>query len=74
MGNERGQSQLKEAKRRERHTYIMVPDTCIIPGTTAVCSKERTAPHDTALQNEGAGGALFVIQQRNMYKSGVVLI
>ena len=31
----------------------MVPGTCIIPGTTAVCSKECTAPHDTAPQSEG---------------------
>ena len=31
--------QLKKAKRREHSTYIMVPGTCIIPGTTAVCSK-----------------------------------
>ena len=26
--------------------------------TAAVCSKERTAPHDTAPQNEGHGTAL----------------
>ena len=36
----------------------MVPGTCIIPGTTAICPKERKAPDDTAPQNDGQGTAL----------------
>ena len=63
MGTERGQSTEESKRTSTQHAHK--PGTCIIPGTTttttaaatatAVCPKERTAPHDTALQNEGQG-------------------
>ena len=57
MGTERGQSS-EESKKTSTQHVIMVPGTFIIPSTTAaVCSKERTAQHDTAPQDEGQGTA-----------------
>ena len=56
MGTERGQ--INRRKQKDEYTKnVLKPGTCIIvPGTTtAVCSKESTAPHDTAPQNEGYG-------------------
>ena len=50
-------NQLTKTRIREHNTCIMVLGTCVIPGTIAICSQERTAPHDTALLNEGQGTA-----------------
>ena len=57
MGTARGQS--TEESKKTTTQRLHKPGTCIIPGTTttAICSKERTAPHNTALQNEGQGTA-----------------
>ena len=58
MGTERGQSTEEVNKTSTKRVHK--PGTCIIPGTyavTAICSKERTAPHNTAPQNEGQGTA-----------------
>ena len=56
MGTERGQS-TKESKNTSTQ-HVHKSGTCIIPGTTSVVSlKERTAPHDSAPQNEGQGTA-----------------
>ena len=55
--------QLKKAKRRvHKNTYITLVSVSylvlqLLLVTAAVCSKERTAPHDTAPQNEGQGTA-----------------
>ena len=56
MGTEKGQS--TEESKKTSTQRVHKPGTCIIPGTTtAICSKERTAPHNTAPQNEGQGTA-----------------
>ena len=57
MGTERGKS--TEESKKTSTQCLHKPGTCIIPGTTttAMCSKERTAPHNTAPQNEGQGTA-----------------
>ena len=56
MGTERGRS--TEESKKTNTQRVHKPGTCIIPGTTtAICSKERTAPHNTAPQNEGQGTA-----------------
>ena len=56
MGTERGQS--TEESKNTSTQRVHKPGTCIIPGTiTAIRSKERTAPHNTATQNEGQGRA-----------------
>ena len=58
MGTERGQSTEESKKTRTQHVHNgTCLGTCIIPGTTAVCSKERTASHDTTPQNDGQGTA-----------------
>ena len=54
-GTERGQPTESKNTSTQR---VHKPGICIIPGnTTAICSKERTAPHNTAPQNEGQGMA-----------------
>ena len=62
MGTERGQSTEESKKTSTQYTYIN--QVCVsylvlqlLLETAAVCSKERTAPHDTAPQNEGQGTA-----------------
>ena len=61
MGTERGQSTEESIKTSTQNTDIdLVPVSYLILlllVTAAVCSKERTAPHDTAPQNEGQGTA-----------------
>ena len=60
MGTERGQSAEESKKTSRQNTYINLVSVSylvlrLLLVTAAVCSKERTAPHDTAPQNEGQG-------------------
>ena len=62
MGTERGQSSEESKKTSTQNTYINLVSVSYLVlqplvGTAAVCSKERTAPHDAAPQNEGEGTA-----------------
>ena len=64
METERGQSSEERKKTSTQNTYInlvsvsyLVLQLLLSIGTAAVCSKERTAPHDAAPQNEGQGTA-----------------
>ena len=62
MGTERGQSTEESKKTSTRNTYISLVSVSylvlqLLIVTAAVGSKYRTAPHDTAPQNEGQGTA-----------------
>ena len=64
MGTERGQSSEKSKKTGTQNTYLYINLVSVpylvlqlLLVTAAVCSKEHTAPHDTAPQNEGQGTA-----------------
>ena len=62
MGTERGQSSEESKKTSTQNTYINLVSVSYLVlqqllVTAAAGSKERTAPHDTALQNEGQGTA-----------------
>ena len=55
MGTERGQPTEESKKTSTQNTYVnLVSVSCLVlqllPVTAAVCSKKRTAPHDTAPQ------------------------
>ena len=62
MGTESGQSTEESKKTSTQNTYINLVSVSylvlqLLLVTAAVCSKERTAPHYTATQNEGQGTA-----------------
>ena len=63
MGTERGQLTEESKKNSTQNTYINLASVShlvlqlLFLVTAAVRSKERTAPHDTAPQNEGQGTA-----------------
>ena len=62
MGTERGQSTEESKKTSTQNTYINLVSASylvlqLLLVTAAVCSKERTARHDTAPQNERQGTA-----------------
>ena len=60
MGTKRGQSSEESKKTSTQNTYINLVSVSylvqqLLLVTPAVCSKERTAPHDAAPKNEGQG-------------------
>ena len=62
MGRERGQSTEESKKTSTQNACIDLVSVSylvlqLLQVTATVCSKERTAPHDTAPQNEGQGTA-----------------
>ena len=62
MGTERGQSSEESKKTSTQNTNINLVSVSylvlqLVLVTAAVCSKERTAPHDEASPNEGQGTA-----------------
>ena len=61
-GTERGQSPEESKTTSTQNTYINLVSVSylvlqLLLVTSAVCSKERTAPHDVAPQNKGQGTA-----------------
>ena len=69
MGTERGQSTKESEKTSAQNTDLNVVSVSylvlqLLRVTAAVCSTERTTPHDAAPQNEGQGTARHGIALR----------
>ena len=77
MSTERGQSTQESKNTSTQNTYINLVSVSylvlqLLLVTAAVCSKERTAPHDTAPQKEGQGTAphCAALRCRAIYSRG----